>query len=167
MAMYRSRTAVAPLERLKILMQVQGSTKVYTGVWQVCTRPADATTSAQLIISALYCMSLSVPRLQATAATYKGLQTPCHEPAHDDLLRLGDKFSSLAWCAQGLVYMGKTEGIRGLFRGNWTNCIRIIPNSAVKFLTYEQLSRCVLQSALAGIIPTIDDVIISSWVVCT
>ena len=33
--LYRSRTAVAPLERLKILMQVQGSNKVYTGVWQV------------------------------------------------------------------------------------------------------------------------------------
>ena len=34
-AMCRSRTAVAPLERLKILMQVQGNAKVYTGVWQV------------------------------------------------------------------------------------------------------------------------------------
>ena len=34
--MCRSRTAVAPLERLKILMQVQGNAKVYTGVWQVC-----------------------------------------------------------------------------------------------------------------------------------
>lgn len=33
----RSRTAVAPLERLKILMQVQGSSKLYTGVWQVLT----------------------------------------------------------------------------------------------------------------------------------
>ena len=42
---------------------------------------------------------------------------------------------------QGLKYMSKEEGIRGMFRGNWTNCIRIIPNSAVKFLTYEQLSR--------------------------
>ena len=31
----RSRTAVAPLERLKILMQVQGNQKMYTGVWQV------------------------------------------------------------------------------------------------------------------------------------
>lgn len=31
----RSRTAVAPLERLKILMQVQGNEKIYTGVWQV------------------------------------------------------------------------------------------------------------------------------------
>ncbi len=31
-----SRTAVAPLERLKILMQVQGNEQVYKGVWQVC-----------------------------------------------------------------------------------------------------------------------------------
>lgn len=30
-----SRTAVAPLERLKIVLQVQGNEKVYTGVWQV------------------------------------------------------------------------------------------------------------------------------------
>lgn len=70
-----SRTAVAPLERLKILMQVQGNEKVYRGVWQ------------------------------------------------------------------GLVHMGKADGMRGMFKGNGTNCIRIIPNSAVKFLTYEQLSR--------------------------
>lgn len=71
----RSRTAVAPLERLKILMQVQGNEKVYTGIWQ------------------------------------------------------------------GVVHMWKTDGIRGLFKGNGLNCIRIIPNSAIKFLTYEQLSR--------------------------
>ena len=32
---HSSRTAVAPLERLKILMQVQGNERVYTGVWQV------------------------------------------------------------------------------------------------------------------------------------
>lgn len=31
----RSRTAVAPLERLKILMQVQGKERVYRGVVQV------------------------------------------------------------------------------------------------------------------------------------
>lgn len=75
LTLYRSRTAVAPLERLKILMQVQGNEKVYTGI------------------------------------------------------------------GQGIVHMWKTEGIRGLFKGNGLNCIRIIPNSAIKFLTYEQLSR--------------------------
>ena len=70
-----SRTAVAPLERLKILMQVQGNDKVYTGVWQ------------------------------------------------------------------GTRHMWQQEGIRGLFRGNGLNCIRIFPNQAIKFMSYEQLSR--------------------------
>lgn len=70
-----SRTAVAPLERLKILMQVQGNSKVYQSTWQ------------------------------------------------------------------GLVHMARTEGIRGMFKGNGANCVRIIPNSAAKFFTYEHLSR--------------------------
>ncbi len=39
------------------------------------------------------------------------------------------------------MHMWKADGMKGMFKGNGTNCIRIIPNSAVKFLTYEQLSR--------------------------
>eukprot|EP00798_Chlamydomonas_sp_ICE-L_P008256 gene8256-1525_t len=70
-----SRTAVAPLERLKILMQVQGNDKMYTSTWQ------------------------------------------------------------------GLVAMAKRGGIREMMRGNGANCVRIIPNSAVKFITYEHISR--------------------------
>lgn len=66
---------MAPLERLKILMQVQGSQKVYTGVFQ------------------------------------------------------------------GVAHMWRTDGLRGLFKGNGLNCVRIIPNQAIKFMTYEQLSR--------------------------
>lgn len=42
---------------------------------------------------------------------------------------------------QGLIHMAKTEGIRGMFKGNGANCVRIIPNSAVKFLCYEHISR--------------------------
>lgn len=37
--------------------------------------------------------------------------------------------------------MWRADGVRGLFKGNGLNCIRIFPNSAIKFLTYEQLSR--------------------------
>lgn len=70
-----SRSAVAPLERLKILMQVQGNDKVYRGVWQ------------------------------------------------------------------GTMHMWRTDGIKGLFKGNGLNCIRIFPNQAIKFLMYEQLAR--------------------------
>ncbi|KAG9156734.1 hypothetical protein Leryth_026449 [Lithospermum erythrorhizon] len=70
-----SRTAVAPLERLKILLQVQNPHNI----------------------------------------KYNGT-------------------------VQGLKYIMRTEGFRGLFKGNGTNCARIVPNSAVKFFSYEQAS---------------------------
>ncbi|KAK6141082.1 hypothetical protein DH2020_025177 [Rehmannia glutinosa] len=71
-----SRTAVAPLERLKILLQVQNPHNI----------------------------------------KYNGT-------------------------VQGLKYIWRTEGFRGLFKGNGTNCARIVPNSAVKFFSYEQASK--------------------------
>ncbi|XP_047089009.1 mitochondrial adenine nucleotide transporter ADNT1-like [Lolium rigidum] len=73
---HRSRTAVAPLERLKILLQVQNPHSI----------------------------------------KYNGT-------------------------VQGLKYIWRTEGLRGLFKGNGTNCARIVPNFAVKFFSYEQASR--------------------------
>ncbi|CAA2977634.1 mitochondrial adenine nucleotide transporter ADNT1-like [Olea europaea subsp. europaea] len=74
-----SRTAVAPLERLKILLQVQNPNNI----------------------------------------KYNGT-------------------------IQGLKYIWRTEGFRGLFKGNGTNCARIVPNSAVKFFSYEQASKGIL-----------------------
>ncbi|CAB4280101.1 hypothetical protein PRUPE_5G115400 [Prunus persica] len=74
-----SRTAVAPLERLKILLQVQNPHSIkYSGT------------------------------------------------------------------IQGLKYIWRTEGLRGLFKGNGTNCARIVPNSAVKFFSYEEASKGIL-----------------------
>ncbi|XP_027079642.1 mitochondrial adenine nucleotide transporter ADNT1 [Coffea arabica] len=74
-----SRTAVAPLERLKILLQVQNPHSI----------------------------------------KYNGT-------------------------VQGLKYIWRTEGFMGLFKGNGSNCARIVPNSAVKFFSYEQASRQIL-----------------------
>ncbi|KAM1470263.1 hypothetical protein TB2_040776 [Malus domestica] len=74
-----SRTAVAPLERLKILLQVQNPHNI----------------------------------------KYNGT-------------------------IQGLKYIWRSEGFRGLFKGNGTNCARIVPNSAVKFFSYEQASKGIL-----------------------
>lgn len=42
---------------------------------------------------------------------------------------------------QGLMHIGRNEGVAGLMKGNFANCVRIVPNSAVKFLTYEHFSR--------------------------
>lgn len=49
---------------------------------------------------------------------------------------------------QGLKYIWRTEGFRGLFKGNGTNCARIVPNSAVKFFSYEQASKYVFPKFL-------------------
>ena len=77
-----SRTAVAPLERLKILQQVAGSTTT----------------------------------------------------AYNGVLR-------------GLTHIMRTEGMVGMFKGNGANCIRIVPNSASKFLAYETLESWLLSRA--------------------
>ena len=46
--------------------------------------------------------------------------------------------------------MVRAEGVAGCFKGNWTNCVRIIPNSAVKFLLYEQAVRSLSHASLDG-----------------
>jgi solute carrier family 25 phosphate transporter 23/24/25/41 len=45
-----------------------------------------------------------------------------------------EAYKSSIWKA--LVKMGREEGWRGFLRGNGTNCIRIIPYSAVQFGSY-------------------------------
>ncbi|KAI5067056.1 hypothetical protein GOP47_0017584 [Adiantum capillus-veneris] len=45
---------------------------------------------------------------------------------------------------QGLKYIWSTEGLCGIFKGNGTNCARIIPNDDVKFYIYEQASSAIL-----------------------
>ena len=42
---------------------------------------------------------------------------------------------------RGLMKMWKDEGWRGLMRGNGTNCIRIVPYSAVQFGSYNFYKR--------------------------
>ena len=46
---------------------------------------------------------------------------------------------------KGLAKMWRDEGWRGFMRGNGTNCIRIVPYSAVQFGSYnfyKRVSRC-------------------------
>ena len=45
-----------------------------------------------------------------------------------------EEYKMSIWKA--LVKMGKEEGWRGFLRGNGTNCVRIIPYSAVQFGSY-------------------------------
>lgn len=46
---------------------------------------------------------------------------------------------------QALAKMWREEGWRGFMRGNGTNCIRIVPYSAVQFSSYNFYKRVSLQ----------------------
>jgi len=107
---FRSRTAVAPLERMKILLQVR-SPDVFHWIffshihWNV--------------------------HLHVNFALMKSYNLQVQNPHNI-------KYNGTI---QGLKYIWRTEGFHGLFKGNGTNCARIVPNSAVKFFSYEQASK--------------------------
>ncbi|KAL8744869.1 MAG: hypothetical protein Q9190_002943 [Brigantiaea leucoxantha] len=55
--------------------------------------------------------------------------------------------------SQGLVKMWREEGWRGFMRGNGTNCIRIVPYSAVQFGSYNFYKRFVEKTPGADLSP--------------
>jgi solute carrier family 25 phosphate transporter 23/24/25/41 len=48
------------------------------------------------------------------------------------------KYTSIAQC---LRVMFQEEGFRGLFKGNWANCLRVFPASATQFYTYGEFKK--------------------------
>lgn len=185
---------MAPIERLKILMQVQGNEKVYTNMWQVriphskvltLPRPARRTACIlptlslrRLTLRGVWAGSAPAPKQQhpvsstntaappvrslpgkqqAEARAPRTAQLQAHAACPDGGRAAASGARShlclaLRWCAasqrrpvllQGFMHMTQTGGIKEWFKGNGTNCIRIVPNSAVKFATYQELSRCV------------------------
>jgi len=45
---------------------------------------------------------------------------------------------------RSLVLMYREEGFRGYFKGNGTNCVKVVPASAIRFLSFENLKRALL-----------------------
>lgn len=48
------------------------------------------------------------------------------------------KYSSILNTAREVV---KSEGLTGLWRGNFTNCIRVVPHTAIQFSSYEKFKK--------------------------
>lgn len=53
---------------------------------------------------------------------------------------------------KSLVKIGKEEGWRGFMRGNGTNCIRIVPYSAVQFGSYNFYKKVCSNLSISGIV---------------
>ena len=117
---------MAPLERLKILMQIQGNQKQYTGVVQVRARGGGAAEWRCDPLLLLLPLLPLLPRVRCHCTWCLRLQpggllrppTRALVPARARVLR----------SPQGTVQMFRNDGFRGMFKGNGLNCIRIIPN---------------------------------------
>mmetsp|Transcript_39648 Transcript_39648/g.105564 ORF Transcript_39648/g.105564 Transcript_39648/m.105564 type:complete len:311 (-) Transcript_39648:1261-2193(-) len=64
------------------------------------------------------------------------MQTQRISSAKHSSVVVADKYTSLT---QALIKVAKDEGIKGYWRGNLANCIRVVPYSATQFVTFEQL----------------------------
>ncbi|GJY50993.1 mitochondrial adenine nucleotide transporter ADNT1-like protein [Tanacetum coccineum] len=166
-----SRTAVAPLERLKILLQVLlylvVKVRVDSGLNNTPSRKGkkeQEVVRAQgfsLHMIELHKLKSSHQRKKTSTCGSSALflVSKCCAIRELTLLDLCDERALLAQTMhsvqnphaikyngtiQGLKYIWRTEGFRGMFKGNGTNCARIVPNSAVKFFSYEEASKGIL-----------------------
>lgn len=115
-----SRTCTAPLDRLKVLMQVNHITQLLQGV---CCGSSDQRDTAK-----------------------KGNGNPVwihaewfcwlwHPQAH------GSRNTSTRGIIGGFTQMIREGGVRSLWRGNGINVIKIAPETAIKFMAYEQVCK--------------------------
>ncbi|CAI5937631.1 unnamed protein product [Closterium sp. NIES-65] len=91
---------------------------------------------------------LSTPQVQNAqhahySGTWQGLKTIWREEGIGRPVQ-NAQHAHYSGTWQGLKTIWREEGIRGLFRGNGTNCARIVPNSAVKFFAYEEAAHGLL-----------------------
>ena len=128
LTLHRSRTAVAPLERLKILLQVSCLSFLNLIGCIYHFLPLYAGIEIHSTGQSCVCACLDVSWMWYVFG-------PCHMQVQNPH---NIKYNGTV---QGLKYIWRTEGFRGLFKGNGTNCARIVPNSAVKFFSYEQASK--------------------------
>lgn len=86
-------------------------------------------TGSDALAPSVYLATASVAKLIAAAATYP------HEVIRTRLREAGNtKYKGLF---SGLMLIAREEGARGLYGGMGAHLIRVVPNAAIMFLTYE------------------------------
>lgn len=70
------------------------------------------------------CISSKTANISSQTQVHKAGQAP--------------KYTSMA---QTLTKMWREEGMRGYFKGNLTNCVRVFPTSAIQYYSYEEYKK--------------------------
>ncbi|XP_023234013.1 calcium-binding mitochondrial carrier protein SCaMC-3-like [Centruroides sculpturatus] len=156
-----SRTGTAPLDRLKVFLQVRGSefSSISTclrhmlneggikslwrgnGINVVKIAPESAIKfmayeQTKRIIKGNRARELSIYERFMAGSIAGGISQTVIYPME---VR-GSEFSSISTCLRHMLNEG---GIKSLWRGNGINVVKIAPESAIKFMAYEQTKRII------------------------
>lgn len=132
-----SRTVVSPLERLKILFQIQngsGRNEERRRISMTAVTGDNNFNSRNLNSNPKGIFSPSSTSFPSTTTTSSSLNLK---------EKKGMKRKSIQ---ETLSTIKRNEGWRGFFKGNGTNVIRIIPYSAVQFASFEFFKRILLRN---------------------
>jgi len=151
---YTDDANVVETKTLKIPLQVRNGT-ASRGALQYATKaiPILALATALGAILTNWLSGVSTPAAQGAKLVYAGAiagilsRTFCApiEMVSTVMMCRGDECTSMT---SELVKTWKREGLRGMFKGNGANCLKVAPSRGTQFLVYEFVKRKML---LAGV----------------
>eukprot|EP00889_Picochlorum_renovo_P002189 jgi/Picre1/29219/NNA_004611.t1 len=139
-----ARTATAPLDRIKLLFQVQAvassgtSATAYTGVGQPQLAAND---QYKRFVVDPTTGELTVPRRLIAGACAGMTATALTHPLDTVRLRLALPNSGYNGMAHAMTTMVRTEGVMSLYKGLIPTLIGVAPYAAINFASYDMLKR--------------------------
>lgn len=156
------RPNAAPLDNKKPSMQLQAELKASAAadslepdqskkttssiVYLAQALPMIAALSGMGVLTTAALAPLSNPAAQGLKLVYAGAvagiisRTFCApiEMVSTVMMCRGDECSSMT---DELAYTWKTEGLKGMFKGNGANCLKVAPSRGTQFLVYEFMKK--------------------------
>ncbi|CDJ48145.1 mitochondrial carrier domain-containing protein, putative [Eimeria brunetti] len=157
-----SRTATAPLDRVKVMLQLQPSSVPLRQAARVIMQQELSGKAAAAAVASTGALATAAPSTNSNASSSSNSSSPARrsaQPASSDgnppsqqthqgqraraAVPLAPPGSSSSSCCSnssssirsgGHLLLG---GWRGFFRGNLTNCLKVVPETAVKFYSYD------------------------------
>lgn len=119
-----SRSATAPLERLKIFNQV------FARLFRIVCAVA-------CLLACASCRSFAAARWSTTVLA-RGARARALLAQIRGISKDAARYNGI-WKSLALMY--REEGVRGFFKGNGTNCVKVVPASAIRFVSFENYKK--------------------------